>query len=128
MAWSILSYNVKTGASDPCATAGGSVSITFAPVPNNQLWRVERLAILCPGKLATECLIYDQIPSPGIVPADGTRSGNFTVDDCNAPITIPGGGQLWVVFNNVTADTIGKVRVQYFVMSGTAQNPTPVAA
>lgn len=129
MSLTLAAYQVVRRASKPTdAPADGStVDVTCGTVPGGQTWRVEGLTVASSSSTVPLVYIYDATPAQGLVPADATRYGTFTVDDRASPITLLAGDQLVVEFRGVSAGAVCRVRVQYVVYVGTPVAPTPVA-
>jgi hypothetical protein len=111
--WILDDYAQRSAASP--AAAGGVAQVQFGPVPDDRLWFLERLAVSCNSSSATTCTLYLDIIDPTHA-LDYTPAGNFDIADEAAPIQLPTGSTLLVVWSNASAGAIGTARAQFVVM------------
>jgi hypothetical protein len=122
--------------------------IDCGAVPTGQTWRADRITVgVFTGVTNSEppdVLLYDQAPVgptsipvdasnlsvyPGFNPGGAMISSWLDIDDTSAPITIPAGNQLAIVFQPLEfgASAIFMVRVQFSKYQGDAGKPQPFA-
>lgn len=129
---------------------GTTVSLAFGAVPNQQLWRVDQIAVgiiasapNVPQGIPPSVLLYDQSPTETTLAIQGSDLSLYDNDsaedsatyinmwadwdDQSSPLTILGGDELTVVFLNVSNGAQCLARVQYGLYQGTSGTPTPVA-
>lgn len=111
--WNLDDYTQRAATSQPAA--GGVAQVAFGPVPDDQLWRLERIAVSCNSSTATSCTLYLDLIDPAHA-LDYTPSGNFDISDEAAPIQLPTGSTLLVVWTNAAAGAIAVARAQWVVM------------
>lgn len=124
MPWDLTTFVVRRLTSAPAA-ATGQCQVALTQVPTTQCWRVEQIAVQCTSGADTVLYVYDQDPVAKPVPCQGTRYGNFTVDDQASPITLLPGSQLFIEWEGASSGAVGRARVQYTVLRGTNRG-TPV--
>lgn len=95
----------------PAATASGTVTGTFQPVPAGRLWLVERIVVSCTSSTPTAAAFYtDNVNAAGLV--EGTSAGNFDIADENSPLAVDGGSTLIVQWTGASVGAVGTCRVQ----------------
>ena len=109
--WSINDYQQRS-AQSPAAAADGVIQVAFGPVPDNQLWRLERIVVSCTSSAATSCTLYLDYADPAHA-LDYTPAGNFDISDEAAPVQIPSGSQLLVVWTGASVGAVGTARAQW---------------
>jgi hypothetical protein len=97
------------------AGAAGICQLEFGPVPEDQLWLLERITVSCSSAAATECTLYVDRNDPSRM-LDYTPAGNSDVADESAPIQLPTGTTLLVVWDGASVGAIGTARVQFQVL------------
>jgi hypothetical protein len=97
------------------AAAGGTCQIAFGPVPEDQLWLLERVTVSCNSSTASSCTLYADVVDPSRA-LDYTPTGNFDVADESCPIQLETGTTLLVVWSAASAGAKGTARVQYRIL------------
>lgn len=99
------------------ATAGadGVALISVPPVPDNELWFVDRMVAQCKSSTKTEALIYaGDVTDANII--DGSRSGNLDFADLATPHLIPGTVQMQAQWTGASVGAVARLYVQYTVL------------
>lgn len=93
------------------AEAGGFATIIVAAAPVGYAHLIERIAISTDSTQATEADVY--IASENNVPqVDHSPSANLDFSDYPRPLLVPGGEQLLIVFQSLSAGATARTRVQ----------------
>lgn len=112
--WYLWDYAKRTARSLTPA-AGGKCSAVLPPVPENELWFVDRLRVMSDSTTATIAYCYSGlIDDDGV--EDGTLTGNFDVADNASPLALLPQEQLTVVWSGASDGAVGRLRAQITVM------------
>lgn len=112
--WSVWDYD-KRSARSTTGAAGGSCSAQLPAVPDNELWFVDRLRVLCSSSASTVAKVYSStLDDDGL--EDGTLTGNFDVADYAAPLLLKPTEQLTLVWSGADNGSIGRFRAQITIM------------
>lgn len=98
--------------SDPAAPGSAKAVVQFGPVPTNEVWRVERIAVSTTSTNATAAKVYAGSEDPANL-VDQTQSGDGDISDQTNPIEIAGGSSLVVVWYGMSNGAQGTARFQY---------------
>jgi hypothetical protein len=97
------------------AAAGGTCATILGPVPEGDLWLIERIVVTCTSSTATTAIFYlDSISNANIV--EGTQSGNLDFADENQPLEVDGARSLLAVWTGASNGAIGTVQAQIRVL------------
>ncbi|MCW2754665.1 MAG: hypothetical protein JWQ32_2076 [Marmoricola sp.] len=113
--WVLNDYKQVVGTS-PAAPASGITQLTFGPVPDNQMWLLDRITVSCNSAAVTTCTLYLDIASDPLHALDYTPSGNYDVADEAAAIQIPTNSSLIVQWTGATPGAVGNARAQLRVL------------
>ncbi len=106
-----LGRDTQSARSEP-APGSGIVDALIGPVPTDQVWLVERIAVTSDSGAPTIASVYTgAVDSANLV--DRTASGNADIADEVQPIFVAGGQLLIVRWVGMTAGARGTVRLQY---------------
>lgn len=111
--WVFDDYEQDYAVSKPAA--GGTCQVAFGPVPEDQLWLLERVTVACTSSTATTCTLYADVIDPGRV-LDYTPTGNLDVADESCPIQLESGTTLLAVWSAASAGAVGTARVQFRIL------------
>lgn len=100
---------------DSAVAAGGVCEVDFGPVPQDQLWLLERVVVSCTSPAATSCTLYADTIDPSRA-LDYTPAGNFDVSDEACPVQLETGTTLLVVWSGATNGARGTARIQYRIL------------
>lgn len=112
--WILNDYR-QVPASSGAAGAAGTCQVTFGPVPDNELWFLERLTVSCTSTTVSTCGVYLDLADPAHL-LDWTPTGNSDIADEAAPIQVPSGSALLVVWANASVGAVGSARAQFTIM------------
>lgn len=98
--------------SDPVTDGSGVAVTSLGPVPTNEVWMVERIAIATTSLSPTTAKVYLGAVDPANI-VDQTNNGDSDVADQVNPIIVPGGQSLIVRWTGVSPNTQGVARFQY---------------
>jgi hypothetical protein len=90
--------------------AGGAMEAAFQ-VPNDRVWRIERLAVSTTASQPTAAATYTGAASPENL-VDYTPAGNGDIADETNPIVLPGGSVLRVRWTGANDGAVGTVHIQ----------------
>lgn len=109
--WRVADYGQARRTSQPAA--GGVCSVTFAQVPDGELWLVDRIVVSATSTSYTRALVYD---GPDGELRDGSDNGNLDVGDMASPIQLAAGDQLHVAWDGCSANSVGTAHAQWTVL------------
>lgn len=105
-------YDTIANVSEP-ASVPGDARVTFGPVPLNEVWRVERIAINSDSVQPTIATIYlGSVDRRNQI--DQTGSGNSDLADNINPILIPSGQLLIVDWKVASQGALCFARIQFW--------------
>ena len=119
--WQLIDFQQRALVSEPAAAAG-TCRAQHGPVPQDELWLVDRMVVSTDSTLSTNStasLYIDAVDPARMI--DGSRSGNFDVADLAAAIQLPGGTILICEWEGVSTGARGTLRLQYQLL----RKPTP---
>lgn len=97
------------------AAAGNTCTATLGPVPEGDLWLIERLVVTCTSSSTTTAILYlDSVSNANIV--EGTQSGNLDFADENQPLQVDGARSLVAVWTNASNGAVGTLFAQIRVL------------
>ena len=110
----VIDYRTSALRSQP-APASGVVTLTFAQVPDGQLWRVERITVTSTSSTNTTAVVYSgDLDTTNIV--DGTASGNLDIADQLSPIVVDSTLSLTIAWSGVSVGALCTARIQYQIV------------
>lgn len=113
--WQVWDYRKPVTRSNVPA-AGGTCFAQLPPVPDDELWFVDRIRVMSDSTTATVAYCYSGTPDVDDNVEDGTLTGNFDVADNASPMALLPTEQLTVVWTGASDGTIGRLRAQITVM------------
>lgn len=112
--WSLSDYRQTPATSAP-APASGVASVIFGPVPDNELWLLDRISVSCTSAAVTVCTLYLDLVDPQHA-LDYTPSGNYDIADEASPIQIPSSSSLIVQWTGASLGAVGSARTQMRIL------------
>lgn len=116
--WTLHDFAQRALTSDPAAA--GVCQVDLGPVPQDELWLVDRMVVSCDSAVETAAGIYLDVVDPGRA-IDGTWFGNFDVADLASAIQLPGTTSLICQWTACEAGDVGTLRIQYQIMRKPAE-------
>jgi hypothetical protein len=114
--WSLWDYRQLVATSK--AAAGGIADAVLTQVPQDELWLLDRVVVVCTSSSTTSAFLYLNTADDRNV-LDGTQVGNFDVADQSSPIQLPGGSTLLCRWAGASNGAVGTIRAQVTVMKQT---------
>lgn len=108
--WKVWDYRSAQLLS-PAAAGGLARCEMTTPVPDNELWFIDRLLVQSNSVARTTAFIY---ANERVI--DGTSAGNFNVADMSTPHLLKGTELLAAEWVGATAGAIAQLYVQYTVL------------
>lgn len=108
--WQLVDFQQRALVSEPAAA--GVCRVQHGPVPQDELWLVDRMVVSTDSTTATTASLYVDAIDPARM-IDGSQSGNFDVADLAAAIQLAGGTILLCEWTRATAGARGTLRLQY---------------
>lgn len=113
--WSLWDFRQETLSSPQATASGQQLYVTLGPVPQDELWLINRLVVSCDSSLDTTAGVYLDVIDPARA-IDGTDTGNFDVADYASPLQLPGATAMVCAWEGAAAGAQGILRAQYQVM------------
>ncbi|NUP79746.1 MAG: hypothetical protein HOV96_19595 [Nonomuraea sp.] len=112
--WNVWDYVKKTASSLPAVN--GSCLAALPPVPDGELWFVDRLRVMCNSTSNTIAYVYANGSLADDFVEDGTLTGNFDVADNASPLLLLTGEPLTIQWTGASAGAVARLRAQITVM------------
>ncbi len=116
-AWAVHDFGQRSLTSAP-ADATGRCQTHLGPVPQDELWRIDRMVVSSDGSTDTTVGIYLDTVDP-VRAIDGTEVGNFDVADLAAAIQLHGGTAMVCGWSGASLGAVGTLHVQWQILRRT---------
>lgn len=112
-AWQLHDFAQRALTTKPAAA--GVCAVALGPVPQDELWLIDRMVVSNDSPTPTIAGIYLDSVDPARA-IDGTLEGNFDVADLASAIQLPGGTALMCQWEGASDGATGTLRVQWQIM------------
>lgn len=109
--WKVWDYRSAQLKSDPAPASGIVRCEMRSPVPDNELWFIDRMLVQCSSAARTFAFIY---ANERVI--DGTSGGNFNPADFATPHLIKSTEVLAGQWSGASVGSIAQLYVQYTVL------------
>lgn len=111
--WVLGDYRQTPAISSPAVA--GVATVAFGPVPDDELWLLDRITVSCTSSTVTVCTLYLDVIDPQHA-LDYTPAGNYDIADEASPIQIPATSQLLVVWTGASNGARASARTQMRIL------------
>ncbi len=115
--WRLHDFQQRAVTTEPAAAAG-VCRCELPPVPQDELWLIDRMVVSTDSTTDTIAYVYLDAIDP-VRAIDGTWWGNFDVADLASAIQLPGGTVVLCEWTGASLGAVGTLRAQWQILRRT---------